>query len=224
MEDLDGPRYGPASGGTPRQLVVICHGLGADGHDLIDLAPTWAHALPDAAFVAPDAPYPCDLGPTGRQWFSLADRTPARVEAGLRHLQPIFDRFVDAELARLSLPATAYALMGFSQGAMTVLFTGLRRPVAPRAIMAFSGGLVAPEKLAAELANRAPVLLVHGEADEVVPVSRSRDAAVALRAAGIAVEETYSERLGHGIDDAGLTAGALFLQRAFAAGGQVTRP
>jgi phospholipase/carboxylesterase len=114
--------------------------------------------------------------------------------------------------------------MGFSQGAMTVLFTGLRRPVAPRAIMAFSGGLVAPDKLGAELANRAPVLLVHGEADEVVPVSRSRAAAVALRAAGIAVEETYSERLGHGIDGAGLTAGALFLQRGFAAGGQVTRP
>jgi phospholipase/carboxylesterase len=219
MEDLDGPRYGPASGGAPRQLVVICHGLGADGHDLIDLAPTWAHALPDAAFVAPDAPYPCDMGPTGRQWFSLADRTPARVEAGLRHVQPILDHFIDAELARLSLPASAYALMGFSQGAMTVLFTGLRRPVAPRAIMAFSGGLVAPEKLATELTNRAPVLLVHGEADEVVPVSRSRDAAMALRAAGIAVEETYIERLGHGIDDAGLTAGALFLQRAFAAGG-----
>jgi phospholipase/carboxylesterase len=219
MQDLDGPRYGPVSGGTPRQLVVICHGLGADGHDLIDLAPTWARALPDAAFVAPDAPYPCDMAPMGRQWFSLADRTPAHVEAGLRHVAPILDRFVDAELARLSLPATAYALMGFSQGAMTVLFAGLRRPVAPRAILAFSGALVTPGTLSAELANRAPVLLVHGEADEVVPVSRSRDAAVALRAAGIVVEETYSERLGHGIDDAGLTAGALFLQRGFAKGG-----
>jgi phospholipase/carboxylesterase len=219
MQDLDGPRYGPASGGAARQLVVICHGLGADGHDLIDLAPTWAHALPDAAFVAPDAPFPCDLGPTGRQWFSVADRTPSRVEAGMRRVHPIFDRFVDTELARLSLPASAYALAGFSQGAMTVLFAGLRRPIAPRAIMAFSGALVAPETLAAEMANRAPVLLVHGEADEVVPVSRSREAAAALRAAGIAVEETYYPRLGHGIDDAGLTAGALFLQRAFAAAG-----
>jgi phospholipase/carboxylesterase len=218
MEELDGPRYGPASGGAPRQLVVICHGVGADGHDLIDLAPTWAHALPDAAFVAPDAPYPCDMAPSGRQWFSLADRTPARIEAGLRQLQPIFDHFVDAELARLSLPASAYALMGFSQGAMTVLFMGLRRAVAPRAIMAFSGALAAPETLAAELTNRAPVLLVHGEADEVVPVSRSRKAAEVLRAVGIAVDETYSPQLGHGIDGAGLTAGALFLQRAFADG------
>jgi len=218
MDQLDGPRFGPASRGVPRQLVVLCHGLGADGHDLIDLAPTWAHALPDAAFVAPDAPYPCDMAPSGRQWFSLADRTPARVEAGIRRAAPALDRFIDAELARLSLPADAYALMGFSQGAMMVLFAGLRRPVAPRAILAFSGALVAPASLAKELANRAPVLLVHGEADEVVPVSRSRDAAATLREAGVAVEETYSACLGHGIDDAGLTAGALSLQRGFASG------
>jgi phospholipase/carboxylesterase len=218
MDKLDGPRFGPASGGKPRQLVVLCHGLGADGHDLIDLAPTWAHALPDAAFAAPDAPYPCDMAPMGRQWFSLADRTPARVEAGVRRAAPMLDGFIDAELARLSLPASAYALMGFSQGAMMVLFAGLRRAVAPRAILALSGGLIAPAALQGELANRAPVLLVHGEADEVVPISRSRDAAIALRAAGITVQETYSERLGHGIDDAGLSAGALFLQRGFADG------
>ncbi len=216
MDELDGPRFGPASRGTPRQLVVLCHGLGADGHDLIDLAPTWGRALPDAAFVAPDAPYPCDMAPMGRQWFSLANRTPVRVEAGIRRAAPALDRFIDAELARLSLPADAYALMGFSQGAMMVLFTGLRRPVAPRAILAFSGALVASEALATELTNRAPVLLVHGEADEIVPVSRSRSAAAKLRAVGVPVEETYSERLGHGIDDAGLTAGALFLQRGFA--------
>jgi phospholipase/carboxylesterase len=217
MDQLDGPRFGPASGGVPRQLVLLCHGLGADGHDLIDLAPSWARALPDAAFAAPDAPFPCDMGPTGRQWFSVQDRAPARMEAGVRRAAAALDGFIDAELARLSLPATAYALMGFSQGAMTVLFAGLRRKAAPRAILAFSGALIAPTTLHAEMTSPAPVLLVHGEADEVVPVSRSRDAATALRAEGLSVQETYSARLGHGIDDAGLTAGALFLQRGFAA-------
>ncbi len=220
MEDLDGPRFGPASRSTPRQLVVLCHGLGADGHDLIDIAPTWAAALPDAAFAAPDAPFACDMGPTGRQWFSVADRAPALLEAGARRAGPLLDRFIDSELARLSLPVTAYALMGFSQGAMMALFAGLRRRTAPRAILAFSGALIAPERLAAEHTNSAPVLLVHGEGDEVVPVTRSRDAAATLRAAGIAVEETYVPNLGHGIDDAGLTAGALFLQRAFAVSDQ----
>jgi len=216
MPELDGPRWGPASKGTPKQLVVLCHGLGADGHDLIDLAPTWAHALPDAAFVAPDAPDPCDLGPTGRQWWSVVDRSPPVVEAGVRRAASFLHPFLDAELARLNLPPDAYALMGFSQGAMTALFTGLRRPTAPRAILAFSGALIAPDSLAAELTHRPPVLLVHGEADEVVPVQRSHDAEAALRAAGVPVEATYVPRLGHGIDETGLAMGALTLQRAFA--------
>ena len=215
MAELDGPRWGPASKATPRQLVVLCHGLGADGHDLIDLAPTWSHALPDAAFVSVDAPFRHESG-FGRQWWSVADRTPSVMAAGVRRAAGFLDAFIDAELARLALPADAYALMGFSQGAMTVLFTGLRRAVAPRAILAFSGALIAPETLAAELANRAPVLLVHGEADEVVPAQRSRDAEQALRAAGVPVEAVYVPRLGHGIDDTGLAMGALTLQRGFA--------
>jgi phospholipase/carboxylesterase len=215
MADLDGPRWGPASKAAPTQLVVLCHGLGADGHDLIDLAPTWGHALPDAAFVSVDAPFAHDSG-FGRQWWSVADRSPPVVEAGVRHAAGFLERFIDAELQRLGLPADRYALMGFSQGAMTVLFTGLRRASAPRAILAFSGALIAPESLATELANHAPVLLVHGEADDVVPAQRSRDAEAALRAANVPVEAVYVPRLGHGIDDTGLAMGALTLQRAFA--------
>jgi len=215
MAELDGPRWGPASKATPKQLVVLCHGLGADGHDLIDLAPTWAHALPDALFVSVDAPFEHESG-FGRQWWSVADRTPAVMEAGVRRAAGFLNGFIDAELARLALPTEAHALMGFSQGAMTVLFTGLRRAGAPRAILAFSGALIAPEKLAVEMANHAPVLLVHGEADDVVPVHRSHDAEATLRAAGVPVEAVYVPRLGHGIDDTGLSMGALTLQRAFA--------
>ena len=217
MAELDGPRWGPASKATPKQLVVLCHGLGADGHDLIDLAPTWSHALPDALFVSVDAPFPHESG-FGRQWWSVGDRSPPVVEAGVRRAAGFLNAFIDAELQRLGLSAETYALMGFSQGAMTALFTGLRRPAAPRAILAFSGALVAPETLAAELANRAPVLLVHGEADDVVPVQRSHDAAAALRAANVPVEAAYVPRLGHGIDDTGLAMGALALQRAFSGG------
>jgi len=214
MAELDGPRWGPASKAAPRQLVVLCHGLGADGHDLIDLAPAWGHALPDALFVSVDAPFVHDSG-FGRQWWSVADRSPSVMEAGARRAATFLDPFVDAELARLRLPSDAYALMGFSQGAMTVLFSGLRHVPPPRAILAFSGALVAPEALVAELTGRPPVLLVHGESDDVVPVGRSHDAEAALRAAGVPVEATYVPRLGHGIDDTGISMGALALQRAF---------
>ena len=216
VNELNALRWGPASKGTPQQLVVLCHGLGADSHDLIDLAPAWSHALPDALFASVDAPFPHDSG-FGRQWWSVADRSPAVVEAGVRRAAPYLHDFIDAELERVALPPTAYALMGFSQGAMMVLFVGLRRATAPRTILAFSGALVAPDSLAAEMANRTPVLLVHGEADDVVPVQRSRDAETRLAAAGVPVEASYVPRLGHGIDDTGLAMGAVSLQRAFSA-------
>lgn len=218
MSELTGPGWGPADGGAPRQLVVLCHGLGADGHDLIDLAPFWGRTLPGAAFAAPDAPEGCDMSPYGRQWFSVADRTPARLAAGAELARAALDRFIDAELARRGLPPDAYALMGFSQGAMMALHTGLRRAVPPRAILAFSGALLAPERLG-EATARPPVLLVHGEDDEVVPIARSRAAQAALEAGGHNVSALWCPRLGHGIDDGGLSTGALFLQRAFATTG-----
>ena len=217
MPNLDGPRFGPRASGAPRRLVVLCHGLGADGQDLIGLAQPWSHTLPDAAFVAPDAPEPCDLAPFGRQWFSVQDRSPPMREAGVRAAARALDAFLDAELARLGLAPDAYALMGFSQGAMTALFAGLRRPVAPRAILAYSGGLIAPHTLAAELRNRAPVLLVHGEEDPVVPLAHSREAADALAEAGVPVDLHLRPHLEHGIDETGIELGAAALARGFAA-------
>ncbi len=213
MEGLDGPRWGPADGGAPRKLVLLLHGLGADGFDLIDLAPDWGKAVPGALFVAPHAPEPCDIAPYGRQWFSVSDRTPSQLEAGVRVAAQALSAFLDAETARLGLAARDVALMGFSQGAMTALFTGLRRDRPPAAILAYSGRLIAPESLAAELRGRPPVLIVHGEADEVVPVEASRTAEAALRGAGVEVESCYRPGLGHGLDDTGIMLGALTLQR-----------
>lgn len=214
MPTLDAIHFGPASKAKPKQLVVLCHGLGADAYDLIDLGHAWQHACPDALFASVHAPFPHDSG-FGRQWWSVADRSPHIVEAGVRMAAPYLQGFIDAELVRLDLPPEAYAIMGFSQGAMMALFAGLRRPAAPRAILAFSGALVAPGSLAKERANKAPVLLMHGEADDVVPVSRSRDAEAALIAAGLPVDAHYIPGLRHGIDDTGISHGALALQRGF---------
>ncbi|MCK8783052.1 prolyl oligopeptidase family serine peptidase [Roseomonas sp. NAR14] len=216
---LDGPRRGPRGGGVPDSLVLLLHGVGADGRDLIDLASRWADALPGALFVAPDAPFPHDQAPPGwpgRQWFSLAewfarpDRDPAVLVPGLRRAADLLDGFLDAEMARLALAPGRCALMGFSQGAMTALFAGLRRPVPPAGVLAYSGALAG---VAATPRAAPPVLLVHGEADDVVPVAASRAAEAALRRIGLPVEAHYTPGLGHGIDEAGLLAGARFLRR-----------
>jgi phospholipase/carboxylesterase len=213
---LDGPAWGPAAGKPPRQLVVLCHGYGANGEDLIDLAPLWGQALPGALFIAVQAPETVPGYPQGRQWFPLTDRDPARMEEGARRARPALDAFLDTTLARLGLPAEAYTLMGFSQGAMMALYAGLRRPTPPRAILAYSGLLPGGPALAREIAGHPPVLLVHGEADEVVPVAAGRATEAALRGAGVPVEAYYAPGLGHGIDQAGITLGGLALQRGFA--------
>lgn len=203
MPTLDSIKWGPASRAEPKQIVVLCHGLGADAYDLIDIAPAWAHACPDALFMSVHAPFAHDSG-FGRQWWSVADRTPSIMQAGAEAASIYLNGFLDEQ------PDLPYALMGFSQGAMISLYTGLRRRKPPRAILAFSGAL-----LTTDFHNKAPVLLVHGDADEVVPVSRSKDAEAALQAAGIPVDAHYIPRLGHGIDDTGISLGAIALQRGF---------
>ncbi len=219
---IDGPRLAPHAGGTARQLVVFLHGYGADGNDLIDLGRAWAELLPHAAFVSPHAPEPCGQAPVGRQWFELTFRDPDERWRGVNTAAPILEQFLDAELARHNLPPSALALVGFSQGTMMALHVGLRRAVAPAAIVGYSGLLVVPsngdlEAFAAEIRARPPVLLVHGDRDELIPAQALFQASQALAALEIPVEWHLSAGIGHGIDGEGLRQGGEFLARRLTA-------
>ncbi|HTI86291.1 MAG TPA: prolyl oligopeptidase family serine peptidase [Alphaproteobacteria bacterium] len=210
---LTGPSFGPAAGGKPGALVVLLHGLGTDGHDLIPLAPVLATAVPRALFVAPSAPFPCEMPPLGRQWFSFADRAPAALMSGIAMAAPILNSYLDAQLASLGLPADALALFGFSQGAMMALHAGLRRRVPPSAILAFSGAML-DEVPPPGPAGYPPVLLVHGEDDEIVPWSSFRQARAALASAGVPLEALARPGLAHGIDQGGIEAAQTLLARS----------
>ena len=213
MFALEGPRFGPAAGGAPRKLVLLLHGLGADGHDLIGLAPVLAQALPDVAFVSPHAPYPCDMAPFGRQWFSLQDRSPDVVLGGVRASAPILAAFIDTELARYKLPDDKLALLGFSQGTMMSLYVAPRRAKPIAGVLGYSGALVGADLLPAEARSKPPVLLVHGDADPVVPFQAMDAAAQGLNRAGIPVETLRRPGLPHSIDEEGIEAGVKFLSR-----------
>ena len=216
--EIDGPRLAPLARGPARQLVVFLHGYGADGNDLIEIGRLWQEMLPNAAFVAPHAPRPCGQAPVGREWFPLTFRDPDERWRGVNTAAPLLDRFLDAELARLALPASALALVGFSQGTMMALHIGLRRAVAPAAIVGYSGIFVlpnggTPEAVAAQIKSRPPVLLAHGEQDDLIPVQALFQANEALAALGIPVEWHMSADIGHGIDEEGLRQGGEFLAR-----------
>ncbi|HTE75621.1 MAG TPA: prolyl oligopeptidase family serine peptidase [Xanthobacteraceae bacterium] len=218
---LDGPRLAPRSG-PAQQLVVFLHGYGADGNDLIEIGRAWQQILPQAAFVSPHAPEPCGEAPVGRQWFALTFRDPNERWIGVNKAAPALERFLEAELAQHKLPPSALSLVGFSQGTMMALHVGLRRTVAPAAIVGYSGLLVLPpdlnaEAFAAEIKSRPPVLLVHGDRDDLIPVQALFQAAQGLAALEVPVEWHLSTGIGHGIDAEGLRHGGEFLARRFAA-------
>jgi phospholipase/carboxylesterase len=212
---LTGPSAGPRAGGAPDQIVVLLHGLGADGNDLIGLAPFFAQHLPKALFVAPDAPFPCDMAPYGRQWFSLRERRPETMLAGIVAAAPLLDAFLDGLLERYALPAARLALVGFSQGTMLSLHVALRRAEQLGGVLGYSGALVGGELLGDEVVSRPPVLLVHGDADDVVPVAALDQAVGALARAQIPVQWVRRPGLPHSIDEFGIAEGAKFLHSLF---------
>ena len=220
-QPLTGPARAPASGDRADALVILLHGVGADGADLIGLADPWATVLPGAAFVAPNGPSPCDMAPFGYQWFSLLDRDPVRLAEGVADAAPQVDAFIDAEMARHGVGPERTALVGFSQGCMTALYVAPRRTTPLAAVLGYSGALLAPERLADETRSRSPVLLIHGEVDEVVPVQATGLAYQALDGAGFDVDARVERGLGHGIGPVGLRAGMEFLARCL--GGQDRR-
>ena len=208
---LAGPQWGPAAGGPPTAIVVLLHGVGADGRDLIDLAPLLGRHLPHALFLAPDAPYPCDLAPFGRQWFSLADRRPEALLAGVTQVAPLLDAYLDNLLERHGLAPARLALLGFSQGTMLALHAAPRRPAALAAVLGYAGALLDGDRLAAERRSVPPVLLIHGDADEIVPVTALPSAVAALQAAGIPVTWEVRPGLDHALDPEGIEQGGRFL-------------
>ena len=212
---LTGPEALPLSGGPARQLVVLLHGVGADGADLAELIPYMAPALPDAAFVSPDGPQPYDMAPFGRQWFSLADRSGPALAAGVRQGAEVVDAFLDQQLARFGLTEAECAVIGFSQGTMVTLQVAPRRERPLAAVVGFSGALVAAETLAADIRSRPRMLLIHGAEDEVVNPACLPQAEQALAAAGIPVLAESRPGLGHSIDGPGLALAIGFLRQAF---------
>lgn len=212
---LTGPER-PAASGNARSIVVLLHGYGADGNDLLGLADPLAPHLPDTIFMAPNAPDPCSVNPMGRQWFPIPyidGSSEAAASAGLLASARLLDAWIDEALERTGLTADRLVLMGFSQGTMISLHVAPRRPVPVAGIVGFSGRLLAPERLAAEVRSKPPVLLVHGDADDVVPPASMPAAAEALTDAGFTVRTHLESGLPHSIGPQGLGLGLGFIKQ-----------
>lgn len=204
-----------AVSGKGRSLVVFLHGYGADGADLLGLAESLGPHLPDTVFCAPDAPEPCSGNPFGRQWFSIPrfdGSSEVDAAVGLNRSAEDLNAFLDARLAEEGLGPEALVLVGFSQGAMMSLHVAPRRDVAIAGVVAISGRLLRPQVLAMETKVKPPVLLIHGDRDDVVDFQEMSLAGNALLAAGFATFGHVMKGSGHGISPDGLGVTLQFLK------------
>ena len=212
---LTGPIIAPD--GKPTSAVVLLHGYGANGDDLIGLGQYWRDTLPDTVFLAPNAPEELPMPAMGGlQWFGLTTRDADEFWRGVNQAGPILDEFLDEVLRTYNLTADRMALAGFSQGTMLALHAGLRRRDSVAAIVGFSGRLAGATHLSTELAACPPIQLIHGDVDDVIPVGAIHEAREALRESGLNVEWHVRPGLGHGIDEVGLQLAGKFLRQHLA--------
>ena len=215
MTKLSGPMVPPPSGIQPSHAVVLLHGYGSNGSDLIALAPPLQEALPHALFLAPNAPEPCQGNPFGFQWFALdyeTDRVANR-QQGLPLAAPVLQEFLDDLWSQTAIAPERTILAGFSQGAMTALHAGLSLPEPLLGIVAFSGAFVPPAGFGGGGLAQPPVCLVHGDHDEVVDPRFSAEAEAALRSAGVQVSLHVCRGVTHGISPDGLAFAIDFIRK-----------
>jgi phospholipase/carboxylesterase len=197
-----------------QSLVILLHGYGSNGQDLISLTPYWRPNLPNTAFVSPDAPFPCEQG-IGYQWYSLEEYTPKSLLAGSEKANPILSNYVEKLVDETGITWDKVVLAGFSQGGMMTLYTGPRLPQKVGGLLSYAGALVGGGAL--QNVHKPPVCLIHGEGDEVVPFEAYGHARQLLNQYGFEVSGHSTPGMGHSIDHAGVKAGQLFLQKVLGA-------
>ncbi len=204
----------PAASGRPGSVVLFLHGYGADGRDLLGLADPLAPYMPDTVFIAPDAPEPCAANPGGYQWFCIPwlDGCPeADSAAGFARAREDVDALIDRVLEEEGLTPEKLIVFGFSQGTMMALSVVPARAEPVAGIVGFSGRLLEPEHFADNVRSRPPVLLVHGDADDMVPIGHFQEAGQTLQAAGFDVYAHVMKGTGHGIAPDGLSVALAFM-------------
>ena len=202
----------PQSGKSPTSMVILLHGLGSNGQDLMGLVPYWQSMLPDTVFISPDAPFRCDMAPMGYQWFSLQNWSPRAILEGASDVAPMLQDFITEMLAKYNLPDEKLVLVGFSQGTMMSLYAGPRREHKIAGVLAYSGALLGAETLGDLHIHKVLVHLVHGDMDMVVPLGAYHMALDALESNGFTVTGGITNGLAHSIDLTGIRDGGEFMK------------
>lgn len=199
---------------STKVLMVLLHGYGADGHNLIDLGQVWGRKFPYLECIAPNAPFPCEQG-MGYQWASLRNYSAEKMAADIQPVFPAIQKYLEYELEKRQLTYKNLILMGFSQGAYLALHMSVflaNQGHVCAGVMGYAGWMTLPPPSVQSPIHFPPILLVHGAADTVVPLQGSMTAKHILEPYGGAISLYICQNLGHSINPEGLHQGERFLK------------
>ncbi|MEN8236889.1 MAG: dienelactone hydrolase family protein [Pseudomonadota bacterium] len=201
----------PSGGGPAKNLVILLHGFGANGGDLLSLGKSWQSLLPETEFTAPNAPEPCAASSFDHsyQWFDLKNLQLTTLQEGVAQALPVLNTYIDQELNKRNLTDSQLMLVGFSQGTMMALAASLSRPKACAGVLGYSGALFYPPNL--PIHCKPPIFLIHGDADEVIEVEYAMRTAAELSELGVPVKSFVAKEIGHHIDAQGQQLGGQFI-------------
>ena len=201
--------------GKNKSLVIFIHGYGADGKDLLGLADSLADHMPDTVFIAPNAPHKCQMNPMGYEWFPVPwidGSSEVDAQITMEQVVKTVNIFIDEMMSLENIGSENTILLGFSQGSMLSLHLAPRRKIPVAGVVGFSGRLLRPEELKTEVISRMPILLIHGDKDDVVPFTSLAEAANNLTANSFTVYTHVAEGMGHGISPDGLGTALQFME------------
>ena len=203
----------PISKRNPKNAVILCHGYGGDGKDISILAGYWKHYLPDTIFICPDGPQRCDVSPTGFQWFDLMDQTSDEILTKALVAEIKLNKFIDEVKKQLNLDSSKILIGGFSQGCMITLLTGVKRKDKLNSILGYSGKIISTEHLESNMISRPPILLAHGDKDDIVPVSYLLEAKDFFNKNNYQIETQIFKKCEHRIPTEGSSLGLKFIKK-----------
>ena len=203
----------PLSGQKPKNAVILCHGYGGDGKDISILGNYWKNYLTETLFVCPDAPEKCAVSPTGFQWFDLMDQTKDQILAKSLVAEIKLNQLIDEVKSKNDLQAKDITLSGFSQGCMISLQTGIKRKDSINSIVGYSGRIISTEHLSKNIVSKPKVILMHGDKDEVVPISSLLEAKEFFNNNNYELETRVFKNCEHRIPQEGSSIGLEFIKK-----------
>ena len=203
----------PFSKQKPKNAVILCHGYGGDGKDISVLANYWKNYLPDTIFICPDGPDNCAVSPSGYQWFDLMNQTPDQILTKSLVAELKLNQLIEDVKKINNLPSNKISLGGFSQGCMISLQTGIKRKDKINSIIGYSGKIINVSHLEDNLLSRPEIILMHGDKDEIVPVSSLLEAKEFFTRNNYQIQSKIFKNCEHRIPQEGLSLGLDFIKK-----------